>query len=131
MNSVDIMTTTKGKLPNLPFELIKNKVLGKDYMLSLAFIGDKRSHRLNKTYRKKDKPTDVLSFPLDEKSGEIFINTKAIERELKLFGLNKKELTAFLFIHGLLHLKGLDHGSTMGKEEKRLCKLFNLAYPDR
>lgn len=131
MTTVDIMSTTKGKLPNLPFQLMKNEVLGKDYSLSLAFIGDTRSHRLNKTYRKKDKPTDVLSFPLDDNSGEIFINKNAVLRERKLFGLNYTKLTAFLFIHGLLHLKGLDHGSTMEKEEKRLCKLFKLEYPER
>lgn len=131
MATVDIMATVKGTIPNVPFQLLKDKVLGKKYSLSLAFIGDKRSHTLNKTYRKKDKPTDVLSFPYDEVSGEIFINTKAVLRERKEFGLNTTELTAFLFIHGLLHLKGLDHGSTMEKEEKRLCKLFTLKYPER
>ncbi len=131
MNTVDIMSTTKGKLPNLPFQLMKNEVLGKKYLLSVAFIGDKRSRRLNKEYRGKDTPTDVLSFPLDDANGELFINTRAIERERKLFGLNTKNLTAFMFIHGLLHLKGHDHGSTMEREEKRLCKLFDFKYPDR
>lgn len=131
MGNVDVMSTTKGKLPDLPFVSMKNKVLGKNYCLSVAFIGDKRSHTLNKKYRGKNKPTDVLSFPLDNKNGEIFINTNAVKRELKLFGLNKKNLIAFLFIHGLLHLKGLGHGSTMNKEEQRLCTQFNIPYPNK
>ena len=94
---------------------IKNKVLGNKYELSLVFIGSTRSRKLNLTYRDKDKPANVLSFPLTKSSGEIFID------------LNKTKTfsTLHLFIHGLLHLKGMQHGGKMESEEQRLLKLFN------
>jgi len=70
----NIKNTTKGKLPRLPFEHMKDEVLGKNYDLSLVFIGDKLSRKLNKLSRKKDYPTNILSFPLSKNAGEIFIN---------------------------------------------------------
>lgn len=96
-------------------EKIKNHVLGKAYDLSFAFIDSQKSHELNRRYRKKDKPANVLSFPLDKNSGEILIDKETVT--------DPRE-TIFLFIHGLLHLKGYDHGSKMEAEEKNLVNLF-------
>jgi len=127
MKSFDITDKTrKGKLPRLPFEQIKNHLLGKKYDLSLVFIGDKSSRNLNKKYRKKDYPTNVLSFPIDKDSGEIFINLRKTEREAKNYGHSVKKHVAYLFIHGLLHLKGMDHGSTMESTEKKVLKKFGF-----
>jgi probable rRNA maturation factor len=103
---------------------IKDNVLGKNYSLSLVFIGDKLSKKLNYQYRQKDKPTDILSFPLSENEGEIFINLKYAKKEAPLFKKNYKDFIVFLFIHGLLHLKGLQHSSRMNKEEERIFKKF-------
>jgi probable rRNA maturation factor len=115
MDLLSIKNLTRSKAPKLPFEEIKNKVLGNKYELSLVFIGSTRSRKLNLTYRDKDKPANVLSFPLTKSSGEIFID------------LNKTKTfsTLHLFIHGLLHLKGMQHGGKMESEEQRLLKLFN------
>ena len=106
------------------FETIKRHVLGKTYTLSLTFIGDARSQTLNKTYRRKDYPTNVLSFPLDAASGEILINLALAKREARKFGTTQARHTTYLFIHGLLHLKGHTHGDTMEKQEKALLKRF-------
>lgn len=116
MASLSITNTTKGRLPSLPFADIKNKVLGKDYELSIVFCANKLSRRLNKTYRKKDYPTNVLSFPISKTSGEIFINL----RRLKGFSVGN------LFIHGLFHLKGLDHGYTMERAEEKVRKAYRI-----
>lgn len=121
-----ILNKTKGKIPNLPFLHIKESALGKDFSVSLVFVGDKLSRKLNFEHRGKDKPTNVLSFPLSKNSGEIFINARQAKREIGLFKKNFKNQIGFLFIHGLLHLKGLDHGSTMDKLEEKLCERFNL-----
>jgi ssRNA-specific RNase YbeY (16S rRNA maturation enzyme) len=94
---------------------IKGAVLGKDYELSLVFCTDSLSRKLNRIYRSKDKPTNVLAFPLSENSGEIFINTKRLGKFTALE----------LYIHALLHLKGMRHGAKMEHEEKRFLKLFN------
>jgi probable rRNA maturation factor len=117
---------SKGKLPRLPFLEMKNAILGKDYELSVVFIGDKRSRTLNKIHRGKDKPANVLSFPLEKSAGEIFLNPRRAQKEAPQFGESYKHFLAFLFIHGLLHLKGFDHGSKMESEERRFRKKFGL-----
>ena len=124
--SFSITNKTKSTLPRVPFLNMKNTALGKDYSLSLVFIGEKRSRTLNKKYRGKNRSTNILSFPLDKKSGEIFITPKVAERESKLFGRKLDNFMAFLFIHGLMHLKGHLHGSTMEASEKKLRKQFGV-----
>ena len=94
---------------------VKDIVLGKKYKLSLVFCGNSLSRQLNRTYRKKDKPTNVLSFPISKNSGEIFINKDRYD----------DFTTLYLFIHAVLHLKGRQHGAKMESEEKKLLKLFN------
>jgi len=122
----DVTNKTKSKPPRLPFCEIKNFVLGEEYEISLVFIGDIRSRKLNNQYREKDKPTNILTFPLDEASGEIFINLHCAKSEAPKFELSPKNFVGLLFIHGLLHLKGFAHGSTMENEERRIQKKFNL-----
>ncbi|MHB0978135.1 MAG: rRNA maturation RNase YbeY [Minisyncoccota bacterium] len=103
---------------------IKEAVLGKRYELSLVFIDSKFSRRLNRIYRKKDRPTNILSFPLSKTSGEIFIDLVQAKKEFKKFDLTFSQFITFLFIHGLLHLKGMTHGSTMEKAERKFHKKF-------
>lgn len=82
--------------------------------LSLAFVTDQTIHALNRQYRHKDRPTDVLSFPLaDERCpallGDVVISVDTARRQARqrkrAFG---DELRALL-IHGILHLLGYDH----------------------
>lgn len=122
----EITNKTKGKVLPLPFVQIKNAVLGKNYELSLVFVGDATSRKLNRIYREKDKPTNVLSFPLSKTEGEIFINLKKAKAEAPDFEMPYKTFVAYLYIHGLLHLKGLDHGKKMEKLESRFLKKFEF-----
>lgn len=124
--SCEITNKTKGKLPRLPFVEIKESLLGKKYSVSLVFIGDNLSQKLNRAYRNKNKPTNVLSFSLSKKEGEIFINVSKSRSEAKKSGEKISSYIAFLFIHGLLHLKGMEHGSRMEAEELRTLKKFNI-----
>ncbi len=125
-SSFSITNKTKGMLPSVPFAKIKNKAMGRNYSLSLVFIGEKKSKELNKRFRGKNKSTNVLSFTLDKNSGEIFITPPVVKKQTKEFGRDFKNLTTFLFIHGLMHLKGMDHGSTMDKAEQKLRKYFKV-----
>ena len=125
-NNLHIKNTTKGKLPRLPFEDIKNEVLGKKYELSLVFIGDKLSKKLNNEYRKKNKPTNILSFPLSNTEGEIFINYRLAQREAKKYNRKFSEFIGFLLIHGFMHLKGFQHSSRMEEQEKIVRNKFGL-----
>ncbi|HEY4505629.1 MAG TPA: rRNA maturation RNase YbeY [Candidatus Paceibacterota bacterium] len=122
----NITNRTKSTVPPVPFANIKNVALGKKYSLSLVFIGEAESRKLNNSYRGKNKPTNILSFPLDKKTGEIFITLKVAGKEAKDFGRKLPNFIAFLFIHGLMHLKGYRHGCTMERAESKLCKKFGV-----
>jgi probable rRNA maturation factor len=121
-----ISNSTKGKLPRLPFDDMKNAILGKRYSVHLAFIGEQRSRRLNNAYREKDKPTNVLAFPLDTSAGDIFITPSIAAKQAAAFGKKPEQFIGFLFIHALLHLKGYDHGSRMEHEEAKFARRFNV-----
>src|SRR5436190_735362 len=82
--------------------------------------------KLNRSYRRKDCVTDILSFALDKKRGEIFINSKEAEKESKKFGREFENFLSFLFIHGLVHLKGFEHGSRMETQETKFRKKFGI-----
>lgn len=124
---LEIINKTKGKLPSLPFVNAKKAVLGEKYELSLVFVSPAFSRKLNKKWREKDKPTNILSFPLSKNSGEIFICKDVAKKEAKNFEKNLKEFIIFLFIHGMLHLKGLDHSKKMENlEQKHFLKIKNL-----
>ena len=119
-----ISKTTEERLPSLPFAKAKNSILGSQYELGLIFIGNKRSKTLNLTYRKKDKVANVLSFPLSQLEGEIYICLKEARRDAKLFQKELPEFVLMLFIHGMLHLKGYTHGSTMKRKEESSLQFF-------
>ena len=101
----------------------------KELELSIALVGSERIRKLNKKYRKKDRPTDVLSFTYNDKSGEIVICPQEVKKNTKKFGMNfKKELTRVL-IHGILHLLGYDHEKSeqdYKKMERKENYYFNL-----
>ncbi len=102
---------------------LKNDILGKKYSLSIGFVSEKKSQEINKKYRGKNKPTNVLSFAFSKTEGELVLCKAVIKKELEKFGRNYRELEGFLVIHGMLHLKGLKHGKKMEKlEEKYLSR---------
>ncbi|OGI68437.1 rRNA maturation RNase YbeY [Candidatus Nomurabacteria bacterium RIFCSPHIGHO2_01_FULL_42_15] len=101
------------------FKKLKNDILGKDYSLSIAYVDEKKSEEINKKYRGKDKPTNVLSFALRKNEGELVLCKPVIRREAKNFNKTFSQFLGFLVIHGMLHLKGLKHGKKMEKLEKK------------
>ena len=121
-----IINTTKGRLPSGPFAKIKSKILGDIYSLSLNFVGTKKIQSLNSKYRKINKSTDILSFPLSKNEGEIFICPKIAKIKAPKFGRNEKDFIIFLFIHGLVHLLGHDHGQKMENIETKFRKKFAI-----
>ncbi len=121
-----ISNSTKGKLPSLPFELMKNTILGKKYELSIAFITPAQSKKYNRTYRGKDYPTNILSFALDTTSGELLICPQKAKQDAPDFDMSPEKFIGFLLIHGMLHLKGMEHGSTMEAKELLFRKKFKI-----
>ncbi|MBK5215322.1 MAG: rRNA maturation RNase YbeY [Candidatus Pacebacteria bacterium] len=125
MGFCTITNKTKGKLPRLPFVSIKEKILGSDYELGLTLLTSVKQKKLNLTYRNKNETTNILSFPLSETSGEITIDPIKVKKDAPLFDMNYTQFFKYLFIHGLLHLKGFEHSSTMDRQEKKYLKMFS------
>ncbi len=130
-----IANKLKGNSPRgeLPFKLaksdlfkIKEEILGREYELSLVFAESGKMRELNMLYRKKNEPTDILSFPLSPASGEIFICPEEAEKEAPKFKRPPKNFALFLFIHGLLHLKGMEHSSKMEAMEQKYREQFGV-----
>lgn len=124
IDNLSIINMTKGKPPRLPFSSIKDRILGAKYELSVSFISAAKQKKINKSYRGKDKTTNILSFPLSKNSGEITFDLNCVKRDASRFDMPYSKFLKFLFIHGCLHLKGFEHSSTMEKEEKKYLKMF-------
>lgn len=120
------VTKTVKAYPTLPYQKIKDDILGSQYDLSLVFVGTQRAQSLNQTHRKKTYIPNVLSFPLTKTQGEIFITPSVAQQEAKHAHMTPKGYIGFLFIHGLLHLKGYSHGATMERAEKKYISKYNL-----
>ncbi|OGG53853.1 rRNA maturation RNase YbeY [Candidatus Kaiserbacteria bacterium RIFCSPHIGHO2_02_FULL_55_25] len=125
--SVDIRKTVRGPVPRIPFEEIAKNVLGAQYELSLVICGDELARRINRENRKKTYAPNVLSFPLGKLEGEIFLNIRKAEREAREYRTTLRARLALLFVHGLYHLKGLDHGARMERLEHTTLKRFRFS----
>ena len=88
---------------------MKNEALGENYELELIFLEEAEMQIINREHHQKDKPTNILSFPLHKTSGQIFICLPYAKKEAPDFERNYSNYVGFLFIHGLIHLLGFDH----------------------
>lgn len=90
--------------------------------VSVLLTDDSEIHGLNLAYRKKDKPTDVLSFPMDDELllGDIVISVERAKAQAESFNVSVDEELGRLVVHGLLHLLGYDHvkGGRQAREMK-------------
>jgi len=119
-----ITNKTKGHLPRCPFVSIKNKILGSDYDISFVLLTPVLQKNINSAYRGKNETTNILSFPLSPKKGEITFDPIKIRKDAPLFNMTYSQFFKYLVIHGCLHLKGFEHSSTMDKEETKYLKIF-------
>jgi probable rRNA maturation factor len=100
--------------------------LGVTGELALVLAGDRLVRRLNRDYRHKDRPTDVLSFPGDGAEGglgDIVISVETAERNARGLGRTLPQELDVLALHGFLHVLGHDHetdGGKMQRLERRL-----------
>lgn len=127
--SVSVSNTARHSTPRVPFLQMKNKVLRKSYELSVVFIPPQKMKALNKQYRKKDSSTDILAFPLSKNNGEIYLCMQDVKRKAPEFGMTTPDYLRFLFVHGMLHLEGHDHGKAMEALEQKFCKLLRIKAP--
>jgi probable rRNA maturation factor len=93
--------------------------------LDVIVVGKAESKKLNKFYRKKNRPTDILSFSHQRPQsglGELVICLPVIEKQAKAAGHSLKEELDMMLIHGFLHLLGYDHEKNR-KEELKMMRL--------
>ena len=119
-------------LKNFPKKYQFNK---KKVIFTVLLSNNKKIKQLNKKFRKKDKPTDILSFPFGKKIsksivylGDIIISYDFINKPKSLNIFQFKDKLAKIFIHGFLHLVGFDHikVSEFKKMSKEELKIYNL-----
>ncbi|BBH21276.1 endoribonuclease YbeY [Paenibacillus baekrokdamisoli] len=130
-NKVDIPEAFFGRLEQL-LQLAAEAEGLTDGEVMLSFVDDDEIHQLNRDYRNIDRPTDVLSFAMQEESdeeleiiyeveneddvlpfegilGDIIISTERAKLQSEEYGHSLEREIGFLFVHGFLHLIGYDH----------------------
>ena len=99
-------------------------------IFSIIFVTPEEIQKLNSEYRKIDRVTDVISFPLEDDEdkildlrilGDIYICIDKMLEQAKEYGHSNKRELSFLTVHGLLHLLGYDHQTV--EEEKEMFGL--------
>lgn len=98
--------------------------------LSIALIDDVQIRTLNRDFRHKDKPTNVLSFPNDGPApllGDIVLAFETVTREADEKSISLEHHIAHLLIHGFLHLQGYDHETEADAAEMEALEITALA----
>lgn len=136
---IDLQDET-GVLAEKQLQLIENvlryameaEAITNETEVSVTFVRDDVIHELNQTYRNKDRPTDVLSFALNEGEedhaaegvpdllGDILISVDTAKRQAAEYDHSEDREYCFLAVHGFYHLIGYDHGSD--EEERVMLK---------
>ena len=128
-NSSDLFNRILKNLPK------KYSFKNKKTIVTVLLSNNLKIKQLNKIFRKKNKPTDILSFPINKKVnnkifylGDIIISYEFMNKPKKRNFFEFKEKVTKIFIHGFLHLMGYNHKKIkdfekMNKEE---IKLYNL-----
>lgn len=96
--------------------------------VDVLLAGDSTLKRLNRDFRGKNKATDVLSFPgapelAEVHAGDLAISLQTASRQAEAFGHTLRDEVRILMLHGLLHLRGMDHESDDGEMAAREAEL--------
>jgi probable rRNA maturation factor len=100
--------------------------------VDLVLCSDYYIKKLNSIYRKKNRPTDVLSFPFGEKDflGEIYISLQRAKIQASRYKISYNDEITRLFVHGLFHLIGYDHHTIKERDimEKKEQQYYTLHF---
>jgi apolipoprotein N-acyltransferase len=124
---------------DIDFNKIANAVVGRMYEnseVSITLVDDNEMRRINRKYRKINKPTNVLSFELSDPFllGDIFISLDTVRAQAKEEGISFDAHVAHMVVHGVLHLMGYDHiddddAEKMEKKETTVLKKLGYKNP--
>ncbi len=115
--------TRRKRAPRFAYtEIAKHTLPGWD--ISLVFVDSRKARALNKQLRGKIYTPNVLSYALSGQSGEIFICLSEAEKQASAYNMDGRTFVLYLFIHGILHIKGWAHGVRMEQCEQNLLTRF-------
>ena len=104
-----------------------------DQDIEIELLDDKQIAQLNEKFFSRSRPTNVISFPLDEESGHlgnIVVSVETVGPETRALGYTLEEGIVYYLIHGILHLLGFEHvdvdPEVASLMEKRQDELFDL-----
>jgi probable rRNA maturation factor len=131
INDDDFKVDTEFYLEKLRAVIDELQIAGN---IAIKLGSREESRTLNKQYRRKDYPTDVLSFPFNDDVpdegfylGDIFICYPVAEEQAKENNITTEQELLTLMVHGLLHLAGYDHETDSGEmlelQEKLMVKI--------
>ncbi len=99
---------------------------GREAWVAVTFLGVRRMQRLNREYKRHDRPTDVISFALPQPdgtlAGDIYLCRGVAAREAHRRGLPVREELLRLVVHGTLHLLGHDHPAGGARESSAMWR---------
>lgn len=105
-----------------------------EWEITIRLVDDEEIQQLNKDYREKDKPTNVLSFPFESPPGveipllgDLIISVPYVNAEAEEQGKSTEAHWAHMVLHGCLHLLGYDHITTEDAEEMEALEIKILA----
>ena len=134
MDNVEIFNETNEKIkdikilkPLLEYARKIENLENTELEFNIIIVDNERIHKINKEYRNIDRPTDVISFALEDSEGvepenyrilgDIYISIDKVKEQANAYGHSETRELAFLTIHGFLHLLGYDH---MEPEEEKI-----------
>lgn len=145
MNNIDIINETEEVIDcedlkkvidyTLKVEKVENAIM------NIIIIDNEKIHEINREYRGIDRPTDVISFALeDDKTfintdfrvlGDIYISIDKVHEQAENYGHSFRRELSFLTVHGILHLLGYDHmepedEKVMFKKQDDILKDLNI-----
>ena len=132
MNIIDLDNQTELPVKIEFLEKIATSLTEKE--IELMVTDNETITALNETHRNKAKPTDVLSFPMENTFpgiplGSIVISAEFVREKSREHNHTENDELSLLFIHGLLHLLGFDHETDNGEmraKEKEIIETFDL-----
>ncbi|MBM7559111.1 rRNA maturation RNase YbeY [Marinitoga litoralis] len=133
INNQNIKSIDIEKIKYIAEKVLLKEIGQGDYELNILITNNEEIAKYNEEYRKKEGPTDVLSFEygLDEETiGDIIISVEKIEEQAPDFGNTFDEEFFYILIHGILHICGYDH---IEEEDKNIMfplqdKYYNELY---
>lgn len=123
MNEIEIINQTNEQIDIDDLRNVIDKAFERENVtnafMNVIIVNNETIHQINKEYRGIDRPTDVISFALeDDKTfintdfrvlGDIYISIDKVYEQAKLYGHSTRRELSFLTVHGILHLLGYDH----------------------